>query len=178
MFEERFYCKLPTITVLNGKSAHKFLHPSLNLCFISFLLFFFPALSCIYFQEPPSLSLYLFQIQTAVTFSHYLSNFQESPLFLSLYHALSFLFKCLILSFLNDSSLYLKCSLLFSTDQSICISLSFLYVRLLSLIFKCLQSFFSRFLVLIFELFLSAFQSIFSFFFPFHNVSSFDILLS
>lgn len=41
MFEERFYCKLPTITVLNGKSAHKFLHPSLNLCFISFLLLFF-----------------------------------------------------------------------------------------------------------------------------------------
>lgn len=41
MFEERFYCKLPTITVLNGKSAHKFLHPSLNLCFYEFLIVLF-----------------------------------------------------------------------------------------------------------------------------------------
>lgn len=151
--------------------------------FLLFCLFVFYSLSCIYFQEPPSLSLYLFQIQTAVSFSHYLSNFQMSPLFLSLYHALSFLFKRVFLSLSpwNASSLYLKCSLLSSTAQSICLSLSFLYIRLLSVIFKCFQSYFQAFASSFSSPFSLSFSqpfetySLFFFrFFLFHNVSSLD----
>lgn len=143
--------------------------------FLLFCLFVFYSLSCIYFQEPPSLSLYLFQIQTAVSFSHYLSNFQMSPLFLSLYHALSFLFKRVFLSLSpwNASSLYLKCSLLSSTAQSICLSLSFLYIRLLSVIFKCFQSYFQGFAssFSFLSILFSALRNIFSFFLSFLSFS-------